>query len=101
MSEVRVSGNVPAPPSPTGARYSPARLVVCALVSLLVAAVVPDAYLIPLVGGGSVLFLAILGALAARIGGAGTMMGAIRVTFWGALAMAVTAGIGSLFGTVV
>jgi VIT1/CCC1 family predicted Fe2+/Mn2+ transporter len=38
--------------------------------------------------------------LAARAGGAGVTMGAIRVTFWGVLAMAVTAGVGSLFGTV-
>jgi VIT1/CCC1 family predicted Fe2+/Mn2+ transporter len=79
---------------------SAASFAIGAAMPLLVAVVVPDAYLIPLVGGGSVLFLAILGALAARIGGAGTTMGAIRVTFWGALAMAVTAGIGSLFGTV-
>jgi VIT1/CCC1 family predicted Fe2+/Mn2+ transporter len=80
---------------------SAASFAIGAAMPLLVAALVPEAYLIPLVGGGSVLFLAILGALAARIGGAGTTMGAIRVTFWGALAMAVTAGIGSLFGTVV
>ena len=46
-------------------------------------------------------FLAILGALAARAGGARTIMGAIRAAFRGALAMAVTAGIGSLFGTAV
>ena len=47
------------------------------------------------------MFLALLGALAARAGGAGVMLGAIRVTFWGALAMGVTAGVGALFGTVV
>jgi vacuolar iron transporter family protein len=45
-------------------------------------------------------FLALLGALAAHVGGAGVIAGAIRVTFWGALAMAVTAGVGALFGTV-
>jgi VIT1/CCC1 family predicted Fe2+/Mn2+ transporter len=45
-------------------------------------------------------FLALLGGLAARAGGAGVTMGAMRVTFWGALAMALTAGVGSLFGTV-
>jgi VIT1/CCC1 family predicted Fe2+/Mn2+ transporter len=39
--------------------------------------------------------------MAARVGGAGVWKGAIRVTFWGALAMAITAGVGSLFGTVV
>jgi VIT1/CCC1 family predicted Fe2+/Mn2+ transporter len=47
------------------------------------------------------MFLAFLGGLAARAGGAGVIVGALRVTFWGALAMAVTAGVGSLFGTVV
>jgi hypothetical protein len=49
--------------------------------------------LIPLVSGTSLLFLALLGGLAARAGGAGVVMGAIRVTFWGALAMALTAGV--------
>ena len=46
------------------------------------------------------LFLAFLGGLAARAGGAGVAMGAIRVTFWGALALAMTAGVGWLFGKV-
>ena len=50
--------------------------------------------LILLVSGTSLLFLALLGGLAARTGGAGVAMGAIRVTFWGALAMALTAGVG-------
>jgi vacuolar iron transporter family protein len=67
---------------------------------LLVTAMAPAAGLIPLVSGTSLVFLALLGGLAARAGGAGVTMGALRVTFWGALAMAVTAGIGSLFGTV-
>jgi VIT1/CCC1 family predicted Fe2+/Mn2+ transporter len=66
---------------------------------LLVTAIAPLAGLIPLVSGTSLLFLALLGGLAARVGGAGMASGAIRVTFWGALAMAVTAGIGALFGT--
>jgi VIT1/CCC1 family predicted Fe2+/Mn2+ transporter len=56
--------------------------------------------LIPLVFFTSLLFLAILGGLAARAGGANMMIGALRVTFWGTLAMGVTAGIGALFGTV-
>jgi VIT1/CCC1 family predicted Fe2+/Mn2+ transporter len=51
-----------------------------------------------LVAGTSLLFLAGLGALAAKVGGAGVVAGALRVTFWGALAMAVTAGVGALFG---
>jgi VIT1/CCC1 family predicted Fe2+/Mn2+ transporter len=52
------------------------------------------------VAGNSLLFLALLGGLAAHAGGAGVTKGAIRVTFWGALAMTLTAGVGSLFGTV-
>jgi hypothetical protein len=44
--------------------------------------------------------LALLGGLAARAGGAGVMIGAMRVAFWGGFAMAMTAGIGWLFGTV-
>jgi len=61
----------------------------------------PTAGLIPIVSGTSLLFLALLGGLAARAGGAGVTMGALRVTFWGAMAMALTAGIGALVGTVV
>jgi VIT1/CCC1 family predicted Fe2+/Mn2+ transporter len=71
-----------------------------AAMPLLVTAVTPAAGLIPLVSGTSLMFLALLGGLAARVGGAGVAMGALRVTFWGALAMAVTAGVGWLFGTV-
>ena len=67
---------------------------------LLVAAIVPATTLIPLVAGASLAFLALLGGLAAHTGGAGVTVGALRVTFWGALAMAVTAGAGALFGTV-
>ena len=72
-----------------------------AVMPLLVTAVAPAARLIPLVSGTSLVFLALLGGLAARAGGAGVTMGAIRVTFWGALAMALTAGVGWLFGAVV
>jgi VIT1/CCC1 family predicted Fe2+/Mn2+ transporter len=71
-----------------------------AVMPLLVTTVAPPAGVIPLVAGTSLVFLALLGGLAARAGGAGVMGGAVRVTFWGALAMAVTAGVGSLFGTV-
>jgi len=71
-----------------------------AAMPLLVTVIASRAALIPLVSGTSLLFLAILGGLAARAGGARVTMGAIRVTFWGALAMAVTAGVGWLFGTV-
>ena len=72
-----------------------------AAMSLIVTAMAPAAGLIPLVSGTSLVFLALLGGLAARAGGAGVTMGAIRVTFWGAMAMALTAGIGALVGTVV
>jgi VIT1/CCC1 family predicted Fe2+/Mn2+ transporter len=52
------------------------------------------------VAASSLLFLALLGGLAARTGGAAITVGAIRVTFWGALAMALTAAVGRLFGVV-
>jgi VIT1/CCC1 family predicted Fe2+/Mn2+ transporter len=71
-----------------------------AAMPLLVAAIAPAAALIPLVSGTSLMFLALLGGLAARVGGAGVMAGATRVTFWGALAMAVTAGAGAVFGKI-
>jgi VIT1/CCC1 family predicted Fe2+/Mn2+ transporter len=71
-----------------------------AAMPLLVAALAPEKALIFLVAGTSLAFLALLGALAAHTGGAGMAAGALRVTFWGALAMAVTAGVGALFGTV-
>ncbi len=72
-----------------------------AAMPLLAVALVPESSLIPVVSGTSLVFLAILGALAARVGGAGVTAGAMRVTFWGALAMAITAAVGKLFGTVV
>jgi VIT1/CCC1 family predicted Fe2+/Mn2+ transporter len=66
------------------------------LVLLLVA---PQGRLVPAVAAGSLLCLGLLGGLAARAGGARTVVGAMRVVFWGALAMAITAAIGALFGT--
>jgi VIT1/CCC1 family predicted Fe2+/Mn2+ transporter len=57
--------------------------------------------LVPAVFGVSLVFLAGLGALSANVGGAPVWKAAGRVTFWGALAMAVTAGVGALFGTVI
>jgi vacuolar iron transporter family protein len=72
-----------------------------AALPLLITAMVPATVLIPLVSGASLIFLALLGGLAARAGGATPTIGTVRVAFWGALAMAVTAGIGSLLGTVV
>jgi VIT1/CCC1 family predicted Fe2+/Mn2+ transporter len=72
-----------------------------AALPLSMAATIPLSRLIPVVSVSALLFLALLGALAARAGGASVVAGALRVTFWGALAMAVTAGIGRLLGTVV
>lgn len=72
-----------------------------AAMPLLTVVVVPGTYLIPIVAGTSLVFLALLGGLAAFAGGASATRGAVRVTFWGALAMALTAGVGALFGTVV
>ena len=68
---------------------------------LLVTAIAPVGGLIPLVSVSSLALLALLGGLAAFAGGAGVVTGAMRVTFWGGLAMAMTAGIGWLFGSVV
>jgi VIT1/CCC1 family predicted Fe2+/Mn2+ transporter len=67
---------------------------------LLIAALAPETMLIGLVSASSLAFLAILGVLAARAGGAPIGRPALRVTFWGAVAMAVTAGAGALFGAV-
>ncbi len=79
---------------------SAASFAVGAAMPLLAVAMVSVSSLIPVVSGTSLVFLAILGGLAARVGGAGVTMGAMRVTFWGALAMGLTAGVGTLFGTV-
>ena len=78
---------------------SAASFAVGAALPLVIVVLAPAAGLIPLVSGTSLLFLALLGGLAARVGGAGVWKGALRVTFWGALAMAITAGVGALFGT--
>jgi VIT1/CCC1 family predicted Fe2+/Mn2+ transporter len=69
-----------------------------ALLPLLLVLMVPRSALAGTVSGGSLLFLALLGALAARAGGSPVWKSIARVTFWGALAMALTAGVGALFG---
>ena len=78
---------------------SAASFAVGAAMPLLAVALVSEPSLILVVSVTSLLFLAILGGLAARVGGAGVITGAMRVTFWGALAMGLTAGVGTLFGT--
>jgi VIT1/CCC1 family predicted Fe2+/Mn2+ transporter len=80
---------------------SAASFALGALMPLLVTAVAPVQGLIPLVSVSSLVLLALLGGLAARAGGAGVMIPALRVTFWGGLAMATTACIGWIFGAVV
>ena len=69
-----------------------------AVLPLLLVLVVPRPALIWTVSGSSLLFLALLGSLAARAGGSHVWRSVARVTFWGALAMALTAGVGALFG---
>lgn len=69
-----------------------------AALPLLIVLLFPASALMWVVSGGSLLFLALLGSLAARVGGASVITAAARVTFWGALAMALTAGVGALFG---
>lgn len=69
-----------------------------AALPLLIVLLVPVSALMWSVSGSSLLFLTLLGSLAARVGGASVITAAVRVTIWGALAMAVTAGVGALFG---
>ena len=83
------------------ALYSAASFAVGAALPLGVTALAPQASLIVYVSVASLIFLALLGAVAARVGGAGMLAAASRVTFWGALAMGVTAGVGKMFGAVV
>jgi VIT1/CCC1 family predicted Fe2+/Mn2+ transporter len=72
-----------------------------AAMPLLMVVVSPAGALVPIVCAASLGFLGLLGAIGARAGGANVLRATARVTFWGALAMALTAGIGKLFGTVV
>jgi VIT1/CCC1 family predicted Fe2+/Mn2+ transporter len=86
---------------PIQAAFSSAgAFTVGAALPLAVAWLVPEELLIPIVAALSLLFLAALGAIAARVGGASITVGAIRVTFWGALAMVLTAVVGRIFGVV-
>ena len=80
---------------------SAATFSVGAAMPLLMVVVSPANVLVPVVSVASLGFLALLGAIGARAGGANVLRATARVTFWGALAMALTAGIGKLFGTVV
>jgi vacuolar iron transporter family protein len=72
-----------------------------AALPLLIAALVPLSSLVAVEAVASLLFLALLGAIGAKAGGAPVLRGVVRVTFWGAIAMALTAGIGRVVGTAV
>ena len=80
---------------------SAATFSIGAAAPLILVAASPQTGIIPIVAAGSLMFLALLGLLGARTGGAAIFKPVVRVTFWGAIAMAATAGIGALFGTVV
>jgi len=80
---------------------SAATFSVGAAAPLVLVLVSPSNALIPIVSVGSLLFLSLLGAIGAKAGGAGLLKPTIRVTFWGAFAMGLTAGIGAVFGKVV
>ena len=80
---------------------SAATFSVGAAAPLVLVLVSTSSVLIPAVAVGSLLFLAILGAVGAKAGGAGLLIPTVRVTFWGAFAMGLTAGIGAVFGKVV
>ncbi len=79
---------------------SAATFAVGAVLPLLIVMFAPVTNLIIFVTAASLMFLTLLGMLAAYSGGAGIIKGAFRVTFWGALAMGLTAAVGSVFGTV-
>ena len=79
---------------------SAAMFSVGAALPLLMVIVSPGNELVLIVSAASLAFLAVLGAVGAKAGGANILRATIRVTFWGAFALALTAGIGKLFGTV-
>lgn len=83
------------------AMASAATFSVGAALPMVAAGLAPLAALVPAVVAASLAFLALLGGLGARAGGASMVKGVGRVVFWGAVAMAVTAGVGKIFGTVV
>jgi VIT1/CCC1 family predicted Fe2+/Mn2+ transporter len=98
--ELGISETVSARPI-QAAVASAASFAVGAAMPLLIVVVTPTGGFVPAVSLGSLVLLALLGVLAARAGGAPAGRSAARVTFWGALAMGITAAVGSLFGTAV
>ena len=98
--ELGISENVVTRPL-QAAVASAAAFAAGAVLPILTITVAPQSQTSVYVAGASLICLAILGALAARTGGASPLTGAVRVTFWGALAMAVTAAVGWMFGAVI
>src|SRR5664279_2105164 len=96
-SNVTPSGSA----APNAKLASAASFAFGAALPLGVTLLLPGAGLVAWVSATSLVFLAVLGAVAARAGGASAPVGAWRVTFWGALALAITAGVGALVGTAV
>lgn len=72
-----------------------------AIFPLILVVFSPTDFIITSISVGSLIFLVLLGILSAKVGGANIWKGALRVCFWGALAMIITAGIGAIFGTIV
>ena len=97
--ELGISATMSARPV-QAALASAASFAVGAALPLAVTALAPGRSLIPSVAVTALVFLAVLGIISARAGGASVLTGAWRVTFWGALAMAITAAAGTLFGAV-
>ncbi|WP_323130986.1 VIT1/CCC1 transporter family protein [Sinorhizobium medicae] len=98
--ELGISENTTARPV-QAAVTSAATFAVGAAMPLMMVVVAPTALLVPIVSVASLVFLALLGAVGAKAGGANVVRATTRVTFWGALAMALTAGIGTLVGKVI
>jgi vacuolar iron transporter family protein len=96
--EIGISSTLSARPV-QAAVASAAAFATGAAMPLLCVIFASNRQVITLVAFSSLIFLALLGALAAYAGGANVLPGAVRVTFWGALAMALTAGVGAIFGT--
>jgi VIT1/CCC1 family predicted Fe2+/Mn2+ transporter len=97
--ELGISETVTAHPV-QAALVSAATFAVGAVVPLIIAVLAPTSQITLIVAIATLADLALLGGLGASAGGAGIVKGAVRVTFWGALAMAATAGVGMLFGVV-
>lgn len=98
--DIGISESVSAQPI-QAALSSAGTFTVGAALPLLIAMIAPESQIITLIAVSSLIFLALLGGLAARAGGGVISVGAVRVTFWGALAMSITAAVGHIFGVIV